>query len=111
MRDVTSHRVNALNAHLRIQATEEAGPSGSPVAYVVSTAGKTLTTLQFQRGGSKEQGVNGLTNEALLAVLIDRIGSISDTHAGNDTDEVLRLLESAELWMQKRSIERRAREF
>lgn len=36
------------------------------------TAGKSTTYIDFQKGPVKEAGVNGLTSESLLAVLIDR---------------------------------------
>lgn len=35
-------------------------------------AGNHLTYVEFQRGGVADNGVNGMTNEALLAILIHR---------------------------------------
>lgn len=37
------------------------------------TAGNKTTELMFQHGGVVENGVNGITNESLLAVLANRI--------------------------------------
>lgn len=39
--------------------------------------GETTSTLNFQLGQVNENGVNGLTNEALLTVLIHRMGVLN----------------------------------
>ena len=51
------------------------GPAGH--VYDIA-AGEHKVTLKFQNGGVKDNGVNGITNEALLAVLEDRL-----THLNN----------------------------
>lgn len=84
MREIHGHKINDCNEQLRITADdldmkdgnashvyrivlEGAGPDGELGGGVV------LTTLQFQHGPIKEVGVNGITQEALLAILIDRL--------------------------------------
>lgn len=52
---------------------------GTPVEGHVYTfgAGTTAGSIEFQRGPVKENGVNGLTNEALLAVVLHRLGVLN----------------------------------
>jgi hypothetical protein len=65
--------------HVRIFAKGEPGAGGACSSYLVEwndvatgqRAGDVL--LKFQEGAVPEKGVNGLTNEALLAVVIDRL--------------------------------------
>jgi hypothetical protein len=38
--------------------------------------GSEATTVQFQKGSPSLDGVNGVTNEALIAVLLDRLKSV-----------------------------------
>ena len=40
-------------------------------------SGPLTTTLNFQQGGVAQKGVNGITNEALIAVLQHRIGFLN----------------------------------
>jgi hypothetical protein len=49
------------------------GPGNAPHRYLVDQGVMGPLNLQFQSGGIKEVGVNGVTNEQLLAVVIDRL--------------------------------------
>lgn len=82
--EVTSHRVNDANNQLKIVATDEPGPGGAYHRYLIegydgrrNPSGTAMvrdgTLLVFQNGGIKEVGVNGITHEALIAVLLDRL--------------------------------------
>lgn len=79
MREITSHKVNDCNSQLEIHAVDEPGPGGANHLYHIKVpphAGLTLPTwyaIAFQNGAIKEAGVNGLTHEALLAIVIDRL--------------------------------------
>lgn len=53
--------------------------SQQPWGHVYTiAAGYALINLFFQNGPIKEKGVNGITNEALIAILIDRIGVLNE---------------------------------
>lgn len=69
-----------------------------------------MARVKFQNGPIKEHGVNGLSQEALLAVLIDRLeGFQSGQFKCRDNEVALTHIESAALWLHKRTLERVAR--
>lgn len=83
MREITSHKVNGVNDALRIQVLDEPGPGGACHWYSISTPAKPLkqelqqphvqVDINFQDGPIGEAGVNGITHEAVLAILVDRL--------------------------------------
>jgi hypothetical protein len=107
MRELTSHRVNPANDKLTVQAMDPPGPGGACHLYLISgfvateannpalnyhpSAGPgTLTgaSLLFQNGPIAEVGVNGVTHEALLAVLIDRLEAFQAGPYANGYNQV-----------------------
>jgi hypothetical protein len=77
-REITSHKVNGVNDGLTITVMDEPGPGGANHKYRLSydtkdSPGGMLQELQFQNGPLAEVGTNGITHEALLAVVIDRL--------------------------------------
>ena len=67
-------------------------------------------SLSFQNGPIKEAGVNGITHEVLLAVLIDRMRSFQDgDYACRENAIALTKLEEALMWLNKRTQGREAR--
>lgn len=79
MRELTSHRVNECNDGITIQVLDEPGPGGAHHHYRASVVGNpnvtSETDIHFQNGPIKEVGTNGLTHEALLAIVEDRLKS------------------------------------
>lgn len=89
MRKLTSHKVNPANHLIDITVMDEPGAGGANHLYQVSgfdtstnascpfvgRYGKPSdhTTILFQNGAIPEAGVNGVTQEALLAIVIDRL--------------------------------------
>lgn len=81
MRELTRHRVNGCNDGLKIEVRDEPGNGGANHEYRISGWHDTRSAtrapidvfLIFQNGPIKEVGVNGITHEALLAILIDRL--------------------------------------
>jgi hypothetical protein len=66
--------------------------------------------LMFQRGPLKEVGRNGVSDEALLAILIDRLEKFqAGAFACEENTYVLYALENARSWQQKRTAARLAR--
>ncbi len=90
-RFLTSHKVNPANVELSIAAQGTPGPGGASHLYMISGfntetnpscpfkrrygAASDHTTILFQNGAIGDVGVNGITHEALLAILIDRLES------------------------------------
>lgn len=66
--------------------------------------------ISFQNGPIQEAGVNGISNESLLAVVIDRLrGFQSGQYACRENALALTKLEEATMWLQKRTRDRVAR--
>lgn len=95
MREITGHHINACNRAITIEAGAPEAPGGAPTTYFLTVNGEECTELTFQRGPVPE-GINGLTNEALLVVLIDRLeGFQSGPFACGENGTALQLLRSA----------------
>ncbi len=77
MREVHGHEGSTLNNTLRILG-EERDPSGGAHQYVVRWGGEAGIPaaeqwIDFQCGPLQEAGPNGITDEALLAIVADRL--------------------------------------
>ena len=72
MRTLTTHIVegDSANHQIEIAVLDEPGHGGACHLYRVD-GGRCM--VGFQNGPIKEYGVNGITHEALLAILIDRM--------------------------------------
>jgi hypothetical protein len=79
MRMLTSHQINGANAKITIKVVEVLiGAGGAPTTYDIEWRNDPRNywgglAIKFQDGTLKESGVNGLTHEVLLAILIDRL--------------------------------------
>lgn len=74
MREIKSHIVNPVNDKLQITVTDEPGAGGANHEYMVTgfdAGGQHY--VRFQNGGIAEHGVNGITQEVLLAIVADRL--------------------------------------
>lgn len=119
-RQLAHHVVNGLNEQIMIDVLDSPGHGGACHRYRITTVGEhskrpgeccfANTEIRFQNGPVKEHGVNGISNEALLAVLIDRLeGFQSGRFACHDNQVALDHLQSARLWLHKRTMDRVAR--
>jgi hypothetical protein len=115
MRTLTNHIVEGDSAnHLRIEVVDEPGQGGASHEYVITTDaigahGKGLgyCRISFQNGPVGENGVNGVTQEALLAIVIDRLRSFqAGPFACNENAQALAHAEFALKWLKRRTIER-----
>ena len=117
MREITSHKVNGLNKAIRIVAVYEPGPGGANHQYAIEFTNtkhdKPLFERQniaFQNGPIAESGVNGISQEALLAIVIDRLQSFQDgPYKCRENAIALTHLEDAIHWLQHRTRQRMAR--
>lgn len=78
MREITSHKVNECNAAITLLALGEPGAGGANCQYAIEYAGgkcPSWKTRLFFQNGPVADGVNGITHEVLLAILIDRLES------------------------------------
>ncbi len=102
--------------YTEVQVLDEKGQGNANHIYrVVSAQPKegylgTLGDVQFQNGPIKEAGVNGVMNEDLIAIVIDRMrGFQSGDYACRDNALALTKLEEALMWLRNRTNEREAR--
>lgn len=78
MREITDHKCNPANDRIMIHATDDPGAGGANHHYSIvddSEDGVVDTAIEFQNGPINEAGVNGVTQEILLAIVIDRLRS------------------------------------
>ncbi|BDR10692.1 ABC transporter ATPase [Comamonas thiooxydans] len=111
-RPITDHVVNPVNDKLVVEAIDEPGVGGAHHVYQVrgyhaKGADETATVIRFQNGPINEVGVNGLTQEALLAVVVDRLRSFqSGPFSCRENALALTKIEEAMHWLQQRTIRR-----
>lgn len=126
MRKLHDHLVNPANDKLDIAVTDEPGAGGACHRYEI-TGFDTATNpskenaegyshsysrlvLLFQNGPIAEAGVNGITHEALLAILVDRLMLFqSGPYACRENALALTHLQDAQHWLNHRTRARVAR--
>lgn len=107
-RRITAHGTDAANSKINLFATDEAGPGGASHQYFAEGPG-VAQMLHFQNGALQESGLNGITNEVLLAIVMDRMEAWQHGPYANDYNHrALSHLQCAILEMQARSAERAA---
>lgn len=113
-RQLTSHKVNGLNESLRIEVLDEPGAGGACHEYVIRVplgGGVSRTdAILFQKGPIAEEGVNGISNEALLAIVEDRLKSFQNSpYMCRENALALTHIQDAMHWLHHRTRERVAR--
>jgi len=112
MRELTSHKVNGVNDGLIVTAADEPGSGGAHHGYSIRWKNERDKTeprcyIGFQDGSIKEVGVNGVTHEALLAIVIDRLQCFQKgPFACRENAIALTKIEEAMHWLQHRTNER-----
>lgn len=126
MPEITSHKVNGLNEALRINIVDTPGQGNACHKYQIEpveleTANETTPTetsrlinavcrIKFQEGPIQEVGINGISNEALLAVVEHRLqGFQSGDFACRENALALTKIQEAVMWLHKRTRDRMAR--
>lgn len=114
MRELTSHKVNGLNDVLKIEVLDEPGAGGANHAYaIVPTVGNASgVRIDFQKGPLQETGnvPNGLSQEALLAIVEDRLKCFqAGPYACRENAIALTHVQDAMHWLHHRTRERIAR--
>ena len=119
MRELTSHKVNGLNGDLEILVCDGPGQGNACHSYQVNyylnpgtPAGGVhpMCHVKFQDGPIKEAGINGITNEVLLAIVEDRLaGFQSGPYACRENAIALTKIQEALMWLLKRTRDRLSR--
>lgn len=114
-RELTLHRVNSLNERILVYPRENVAHGPIPVHYDacrIEATGHILTLheIRFQKGSEADNGVNGITNEVLLAIVQDRLnGYQAGSFACRENAMALTKIEEALMWLHYRSRDRLAR--
>lgn len=111
MRTIEYVKINDVEKQLVIEADErnEFGASHN-YEIKIGTEGPTVAKMQFQNGPIAEHGVNGMTNESLLAIVIDRLeGFLAGKFPSRETALAKTKLEEALMWLNKRTLDRQSR--
>jgi hypothetical protein len=115
MHEIKDHQTNDLNKAIKVVADDRSEDTGGSYQYDVfikSGDGPLLAleTFMFQKGPVHEFGINGLTNEVLLAIVIDRLrGFLSGPFTCRENAMALMKLEEGLMWLQARTRDRIAR--
>lgn len=104
MRKINDHKVNPANDVIEIEVADELGAGGANHAYRVKLPNIPTTYINFQNGPIAEAGVNGLTQEVLLAICADRLRSFqAGPYACRENALALTKIEEAQHWLHHRT--------
>lgn len=122
-RAITTHEVNEANRQLLITALDAPGAGGASHLYDIrgfnSSSNPSCpfkarygeparhSTVLFQNGPIKEVGVNGVTNEALLAIVADRLAAFqAGVHGCGENAIALTCLQKCIDYLNARTLRR-----
>lgn len=117
------HKNNKFNREcVSVGAVDAPAPDGASHRYVIEVIDRPKTNndaadriverceLNFQNGGLKEVGPNGITDQALLAIVMDRMRGFNDgPFRCRENSIIITKLEEALMWMEKRANDRARR--
>jgi hypothetical protein len=124
MRTLTDHKLNGVNEALEIQVIDQPGQGGACHRYNIrpvnlgnetdpigtSQRMRACSDIHFQEGPVNEHGINGVTQEALLAIVIDRLRSFqAGEYKCRENAIALTHFEEGLMWLQKRTRDRMVR--
>jgi hypothetical protein len=77
-REITSHKCSDLNENINVFSTDDSGPGGAHHKYNIIVVDRLspqngFSVIKFQKGAVKDVGINGISDEALLAIVEDRL--------------------------------------
>ena len=122
IRSITDHIINPCNDKLTITVTDAPGAGGANHRYEIAGMScvhnpsvkpadyADVEVILFQNGPINEVGVNGITQEVLLAIVADRLRSFqAGPYACRENALALTKIEEAMHWLQQRTIARMRR--
>ncbi|HEY8560506.1 MAG TPA: hypothetical protein VIL74_09025 [Pyrinomonadaceae bacterium] len=108
VRYIETHKISKLNRdNIVVRATDEKDSDGANHEYaIIVCTDKGIvseTAIKFQKGGLKETGVNGITDQSLIAIVLDRmVGFQAGPYASVYNEPVIDHLKGALGEMAKR---------
>lgn len=115
MREIIDHVVNLANDRIKIAVSDEPGAGGANHRYEISgfdlAGNPAAVDIIFQNGPIPEAGVNGITQEVLLAIVADRLRSFqAGPFACRENALALTKIEEAMHWLHHRTLDRMRRD-
>ena len=104
--------IDHSHKYANVDSTDYIGPGNAHHVYFITRKedDKLILKLEFQNGPIKESGVNGVMDENLIAIVIDRLeGFQSGPYACQENRDALNALEAAYTSLQLRTSRREAR--
>lgn len=105
--------IDTSHKYTDVHSTDYIGPGNAHHVYVISRKedGAQLQGIEFQNGPIKEAGVNGVMDENLIAIVIDRLeGFQSGPYACQENADAKACLEAGLQHLQLRTARREARD-
>lgn len=116
MREIFDHKSSLTNDPsdaLRVYACDDRGPGNANHEYIITlddpSTGliSSFADINFQNGPLQENAFNGVSNESVLAVVIDRLkGFQAGPFACRENALALTKLQEAMHWLHERTRER-----
>lgn len=104
MRKLNGHKINPANDVIDVEVLDEPGSGGACHEYAATLPNGASTLIAFQNGPIGEVGVNGLTHEVLLAILVDRMEAFqAGPYACRENALALTKLQEAQHWLLHRT--------
>lgn len=130
-REITDHKTNGLNNCIRVMAIGEPGPGGANQVYELALVDGERPRdgspdhwqIKFQNG-NPAGNINGISNEALIAIVIDRLRGVQGLNpiveggqlpaakapfACRENALALTHFQEGLMWLQKRTRDRQER--
>jgi hypothetical protein len=115
-RILRDHQINSFNRdNVLVTVLDGPGQGGACHHYrihlnLAKNATLELTDINFQNGPVKEAGVNGLTEESLIAIVLDRLRAFQrGPYSTRENACALTHFEEGLMWLQQRTINRERR--
>lgn len=110
MRELTEHKINPVNDKIGIKVVDEPGQGNANHHYAIEmpvNVDNPPVDILFQNGPVNEVGINGLTQEALMIICIDRLRSFQKgPYACRENGMALTHLEESLHWLHSRTVKR-----
>lgn len=100
---VTVHHLTRIDEH------ELAAGHNYDISLPNVNPPENLIAIRFQNGPVKEVGVNGITNEALLAVIVHRLQELNKQFPCRENSLAITNIEQGLMWLEQRTKNRVAR--
>ena len=100
-----------VHGHTKVMSEDKLGPGGAyHLYYILGAENGLLGVVNFQKGAVKEVGINGVANEDLISIVMDRLEKFQEGPFSCDANKyALWYLQGAMTTLEDRTKERRDR--